>query len=168
MQELGDTRPVEGTRPALEDDIILGLRREFSRRAGDYALALALVVVSIEGGLVAGPRSGVGGAEAMARRSLAAEAVLSGRRPSEALLREAAAAAAAVDPVKDAQTKPHYRRELVGTMVYHALAAINPGWWCAAGTPWSLTVPAARASAGLQFPYFVSPERPAIRKAPST
>ena len=87
MQELGDTRPVEGTRPALEKDIILGLRREFSRRVGDYALALALVVVRIEGGLVAGPRIGVGGAEAMPRRSLAAEAILSGRRPSEALKR---------------------------------------------------------------------------------
>ena len=96
---------------------------EFSRRAGDYALAMALVVLRIEGGLIAGPRVGVGGAEAMPRRIEAAEAAVSGRRPGEAVFREAAAAAAAaIDPIEDAQTNAQYRRELVGAMVYRALA----------------------------------------------
>ena len=92
---------------------------EFSRRAGDYALAMALVVLRIEGGLIAAPRIGIGGAEAMPRRI---EAAASGRRPGEAVFREAAAAAAAaVDPIEDAQTNAQYRRELVNAMVYRAL-----------------------------------------------
>jgi len=96
---------------------------EFSRRAGDYALAMALAVLRIEGGVIAAPRIGVGGAEAMPRRIEAAEAAVSGRRPGEAVFREAAAAAAAaIDPIEDAQTNAQYRRELVGAMVYRALA----------------------------------------------
>ena len=95
---------------------------EFSRRAGDYALAMALVVLRIEGGTVAAPRIGLGGVEAMPRRIAAAEAMLSGRRPGEAVFREAAAAAAAaIDPIEDAQTNAQYRRELIGAMVYRAL-----------------------------------------------
>src|SRR5712671_1241950 len=95
---------------------------EFSRRAGDYALAMALAVLRIEGGVIAAPRIGVGGAEAMPRRIEAAEAAVSGRRPGEAVFREAAAAAAAaIDPIEDVQTNAQYRRELVGAMVYRAL-----------------------------------------------
>jgi carbon-monoxide dehydrogenase medium subunit len=95
---------------------------EFSRRAGDYALAMALVVLRIEGGIIAAPRIGLGGVEAMPRRIEAAEAALSGQRPGEAVFREAAAAAAAaIDPIEDAQTNGQYRRELVGAMVYRAL-----------------------------------------------
>jgi carbon-monoxide dehydrogenase medium subunit len=77
---------------------------EFSRRAGDYALAMALVVLRIEGGIIAAPRIGLGGVEAMPRR-----------------IEAAAAAAAAIDPIEDAQTNGQYRRELVGAMVYRAL-----------------------------------------------
>jgi carbon-monoxide dehydrogenase medium subunit len=107
---------------ALPVDTRFGFE-EFSRRAGDYALAMALVVLRIEGGLIAGPRIGIGGAEAMPRRIEAAEAAVSGRRPGEAVFREAAAAAAAaIDPIEDAQTNAQYRRELVGAMVYRALA----------------------------------------------
>ena len=59
----------------------------------------------------------------MPRRIEAAEATLSGRQPSEAVLREAgAAAAAAIDPIEDVQTNGQYRRELVGAMVYRALS----------------------------------------------
>ena len=80
---------------------------------------MALVVLRIEGGLIAAPRIGIGGAEAMPRRI---EAAVSGRRPGEAVFREAAAAAAAaVDPIEDAQTNAQYRRELVNAMVYRAL-----------------------------------------------
>jgi aerobic carbon-monoxide dehydrogenase medium subunit len=100
---------------------------EFSRRAGDYALAMALVVLRIEGGIIATPRIGLGGVEAMPRRIEAAEAALSGRRPGGAVFREAAAAAAAaIDPIEDAQTDAQYRRELVGAMVYRALGQACP------------------------------------------
>jgi len=107
--------------PLLPDGTRFGFE-EFSRRAGDYALAMALAVLRIEGGIIAAPRIGLGAAESAPRRIEAAEAALSGRRPSEAVFREAAAAAAAaIDPIEDAQTNGQYRRELAGTMVYRAL-----------------------------------------------
>ena len=67
-------------------------------------------------------RLGIGGAEAAPRRLAAAEAVLAGERPGEAMFRAAAdAAAAAIDPLTDGQTDARYRRELVDAMVYRAL-----------------------------------------------
>jgi carbon-monoxide dehydrogenase medium subunit len=104
--------------------------KEFSRRAGDYALAMALVVLRIEDGMIAAPRIGLGAVEARPRRIEAAEAALSGRRPGEAVFREAAAtAAAAIEPIEDAQTNAQYRRELAGAMVYRALTrACMPDW----------------------------------------
>ncbi len=81
-----------------------------------------LAVLRIEDGVISAPRLGVGGAEATPRRIAAAEAVLRGERPGEALFREAAAvAAAAIDPLEDAQTDAQYRRELVAAMVRRAL-----------------------------------------------
>src|SRR5207249_5234516 len=56
---------------------------EFSRRAGDYALAMALAVLRLDGGIIMAPRIGLGGAEAMPRRIAAAEAVLRGAAPGE-------------------------------------------------------------------------------------
>jgi carbon-monoxide dehydrogenase medium subunit len=107
--------------PTLPDSTRFGFE-EFSRRAGDYALAMALVVLRIEGGIIVAPRVGLGGVEAMPRRVDAAEATLSGQRPGEAVFREAAvAAAAAIDPIEDVQTNGQYRRELADAMVYRAL-----------------------------------------------
>jgi carbon-monoxide dehydrogenase medium subunit len=95
---------------------------EFSRRAGDYALAMALAVLRIDAGVIAAPRIGLGGAEAFPRRIAAAEEVLRGAAPGEEVFRAAAAAAAtAIDPLVDPQTDAQYRRELVGAMVYRAL-----------------------------------------------
>ena len=91
--------------------------------AGLDGLALRDGMLRIEDGIVAAPRICLGGVEAMPRRIEPAEATLSGRRPGEAVFREAAAAAAAeIDPIEDAQTDARYRRELAGTMVYRALA----------------------------------------------
>jgi carbon-monoxide dehydrogenase medium subunit len=113
---------VEARLPILHADTCFGFE-EFSRRAGDYALAMALVVLRFDGGMIAAPRIGVGGAETVPRRIEAAEAMLSGQAPGEAVFREAAAAAAgAIDPIEDAQTNAQHRRELVGAMVYRALS----------------------------------------------
>ena len=101
---------------------------QFSRRPGDYALAMALAVLRLDVGIIAGPRIGLGGAEASPRRSAAAEGVLRGKTPGEAVFRAAAApAAAAIDPLEDPQTDAQYRRELVGAMVYRALAQACAG-----------------------------------------
>lgn len=95
---------------------------EFSRRAGDFAMAMALAVLEIKGGVIATPRLGIGGAEAAPRRIEAAEATLRGEKPREAVFRlAAAAAAAAIEPLEDPQTDAQYRRELVAAMVYRAL-----------------------------------------------
>ena len=95
---------------------------EFSRRPGDYALAMALVVLRVEHGVITAPRLGLGGAEARPRRIIAAEAVLEGEAPGDSVFRAAAeTAAAAIDPLEDPETDAEYRRELVAAMVYRAL-----------------------------------------------
>ena len=95
---------------------------EFSRRAGDFAMAMVLAVLEIEGDLISSARVGVGGAEALPRRLASAEAALLGEKPGEAVFRAAAAAgAAAIEPLEDPQTDGRYRCELVAAMAYRAL-----------------------------------------------
>lgn len=117
---------LEARLPTLPDDTHFGFA-EFSRRAGDYGLAMALAVFRLNGGLIGEPRIGIGGVEAVPRRIAAAEAVLWGVAPgSEVFQAAASAAAAAVDPLEDPQTDAQYRRELVETMVYRALTQAFP------------------------------------------
>jgi carbon-monoxide dehydrogenase medium subunit len=95
---------------------------EFNRRAGDFALGMALVTYDVANGVIAAPRVGVGGAEAHARRIPQAEAQLEGAPPGTAAFTAAgAAAAAAIDPLTDAQTDAIYRRELVAVVTRRAL-----------------------------------------------
>ena len=119
---------VQARLPVLPEGTRFGFA-EFSRRAGDYALAMALAVLRLDGGFITGPRIGLGGAEAAPRRIAAAEAVLQGAAPGEAVFRAAAAASAAATlPLVDPDTPAQYRRELVGAMVYRALTqACAPG-----------------------------------------
>jgi carbon-monoxide dehydrogenase medium subunit len=107
--------------PLLAPDTRFGFC-EFSRRVGDYALAMALATLRVEGGVIIDPRLGVGGAEASPRRIAAAEAALAGRPPEAAVLRAAAEAAAdAIDPLEDIQADAAYRRDLVRAMTRRAL-----------------------------------------------
>jgi aerobic carbon-monoxide dehydrogenase medium subunit len=95
---------------------------EFSRRAGDFALGMALVTFRLDDGVITEPRVGVGAAEPHPRRIAEAEALLAGRAPEDAAFRAAAAAAAAaIDPLTDAQTDAVYRRELVAVVTRRAL-----------------------------------------------
>jgi aerobic carbon-monoxide dehydrogenase medium subunit len=111
----------EARLPILPADTRFGFA-EFSRRAGDFALAMALAVLEIEGGVIVEPRLGIGGAEATPRRIEVAEAALLGEKPCEAVFRlAAAAAAAAIEPLEDPQADAQYRRELVAAMAYRAL-----------------------------------------------
>jgi carbon-monoxide dehydrogenase medium subunit len=96
---------------------------EFSRRAGDYALAMALVTWREQGGAMRDVRIGAGAVEVQPRRIAQAEAVLEGRPHGTAAIDEAAAAAsAAVDPLEDFHTSADYRRDLIGTAVRRAFA----------------------------------------------
>jgi len=95
---------------------------EFSRRAGDFALGMALACYRFKDGTMTDVRLGVGGAEARPRRIAEAEAVLNGRAPSpDAFEAAAVAAAAAIDPLEDVNTSAEYRRDLVRAMTRRAL-----------------------------------------------
>ena len=95
---------------------------EFNRRAGDFAMGMAAVTYETSNGAIAAPRVGVGGAESRPRRIAAAEALLAGRPPGAPAFNAAAdAAAAAIDPLTDAQTDAEYRRDLVATVTRRAL-----------------------------------------------
>src|SRR5215467_3369162 len=120
--ELADDELLAAVRlPLLSSETRFGFC-EFSRRAGDYAIAMTLATLRIEGGTIVDPRVGVGGAEATPRRIPEAEAALTGRPPEAAVLRAAADAAAdAIEPLEDIQADAAYRRDLVRAMTRRAL-----------------------------------------------
>ena len=98
--------------PLLPPDARFGFY-EFNRRAGDFALAMALAVYRVVDGRIVEPRLAVGGAETHARRITEAEQVLVGRAPVvDSFVAAAERAAAAIDPMEDAQTSAEYRRDL--------------------------------------------------------
>jgi aerobic carbon-monoxide dehydrogenase medium subunit len=95
---------------------------EFSRRAGDYALAMCAVFVRREGDRVAEARLGIGGAADRPCRIADAEARLVGSHSDVETRREVGAiAAAAIEPLEDVQAGAAYRRQLVRAMVERAL-----------------------------------------------
>jgi carbon-monoxide dehydrogenase medium subunit len=107
--------------PLLTDDTRAGFV-EFSRRKGDFAIAMALVTYRLENGVMAEPRVVLGGAEPHARRITQAEAVLAGKMPgTDVFVRAGEAAAAACDPMEDINNTAAYRRGLVRTLVERAL-----------------------------------------------
>ena len=111
----------EARLPLLASRRQIRLQR-FNRRAGDFAMAAALVTYRLQGGKIADARVGVGGAEPAPRRIAEAEAALNGQAPGDKVFRAAAEAAAkAVDPLEDHQTTAEYRRDLVRAVVRRAL-----------------------------------------------
>jgi len=112
---------IETRLPLLDVDTRFGFY-EFSRRAGDYAIAMALVTYRLQGGTIIEPRVGVGGAEPQPRRMPEAEQALAGQAPTADVFRVAAeAAAGAVDPMADNQASSEFRRDLVRTVTRRAL-----------------------------------------------
>jgi carbon-monoxide dehydrogenase medium subunit len=112
---------VEARVPLLAPDTRTGFH-EFSRRAGDFAIAMAIVAFRIEDGRIAAPRVSIGGAEAFPRRSVEAERALEGATPGAQTFANAAEAAAqAIDPLEDAVTNAAYRRNVVRAVTRRAL-----------------------------------------------
>lgn len=108
-----DEMLVEARLPILPDTTKFGFC-EFSRRAGDFALTMALVVWEDNGGKIAKARFGLGGVEDRPRRITEAEEILNGKDPTDTIFRAAADAAAdCVDPTEDHATSADYRRDLV-------------------------------------------------------
>ena len=107
--------------PLLPADARVGFC-EFSRRAGDFAIAMAVVTFRLKDWLIVEPRVAIGGAEAVPRRIPDAERALNGNAASAGTIQSAAhAAAKAVDPLEDAANSADYRRGLVRTVVRRAL-----------------------------------------------
>jgi aerobic carbon-monoxide dehydrogenase medium subunit len=107
--------------PVLPADTRFGFY-EFNRRAGDFAIAMALVTFRVVDGKIVDPRVAIGGAETFSRRIAEAEQALAGQAPGAAAFVAAAEAAmTAVDPMEDAVNTVEYRRELVLTVTRRAL-----------------------------------------------
>lgn len=107
--------------PLLAEDTRFGFY-EFARRAGDYALGMALTTLRIEDGRIAEAAVGLGAIEETARRIGEAEEVLVGQEPGDELWQAAGeAAASAVDPMEDPATSADYRRDLASVVVRRAL-----------------------------------------------
>jgi carbon-monoxide dehydrogenase medium subunit len=107
--------------PMLGPDWRFGFA-EFSRRAGDFALSMALAVLRLDGERIAEARIGIGGAGDRPIRITEAEQVVAGAVPDpEALAEAAAVAAARVDPFEDLHASVAYRRDLVRAMTRRAL-----------------------------------------------
>src|SRR5712671_3709156 len=107
--------------PLLDDRWRMGFA-EFSRRAGDYALAMCAAFLRFEDGRIVEARIGVGGATDRPSRIAAAEAVLAGTDGGPNIVREAGnIAAETIDPLGDIQASAEYRRDLVRAMVRRAL-----------------------------------------------
>jgi aerobic carbon-monoxide dehydrogenase medium subunit len=112
---------VEARLPLLREDTRCGFY-EFSRRAGDFAMAAALAAYRVEAGKIVEPRLAVGGVEPTSRRIAEAERVLEGAAPGGPAFRAAAEAATkAVDPMEDITTSAEFRRDLVLAVTRRAL-----------------------------------------------
>jgi carbon-monoxide dehydrogenase medium subunit len=107
--------------PLLSADTRFGFY-EFNRRAGDFAIAMALTLYRLSSQKIIEPRIAVGGAEPHARRIAEAEQLLAGRLPgAESFTAAAESAARAVDPMEDATTNAEYRRDVVRAVTRRAL-----------------------------------------------
>ena len=107
--------------PMLKPDVRFGFS-EFNRRAGDFAIAMAVVIFRMQDGAIAESRIAIGGAEAAPRRIVEAEYALKGRAPSsDAFTLAAEIAAKKVDPLDDENTSAAYRRDLVLALTRRAL-----------------------------------------------
>ena len=112
--------------PILWPDTYVGFA-EFSRRGGDYAIAMAVATYRLKGGIMSDMRIAVGGAEAAPRRITEAERTLIGRPPNLGTFQAAAhAAVKSLDPLDDENISAEYRLGLVRTMVTRALQNANP------------------------------------------
>ena len=113
--------------PLLGDEWRTGFA-EFSRRAGDYALAMCAALLRIEEGRIVEARVGLGGAADRPSRIAVAEQLLVGSDGGDEARRAAGdAAASAIEPLEDVQANAEYRRDLVRAMINRAVAQACAG-----------------------------------------
>ncbi len=108
--------------PLLPADAVFGFA-EISRRAGDFAEAMALVCFRVVSGRIRDVRIGIGGVEGRARRLTRAEAAIEGQVPSAALCAFAAdAAAEALDPQDGDQGVHRHAQQMIRSVVNRAMS----------------------------------------------
>ncbi|HYY61857.1 MAG TPA: FAD binding domain-containing protein, partial [Burkholderiales bacterium] len=92
---------------------------EFSRRAGDFAIAMTAVALKMSGKKIAEARIAIGGVEDKPSRVAAAEAlIVHGGSPADA----AKAVSSIVRPMEDIHADAAYRKDLVRATTERALA----------------------------------------------
>jgi len=95
---------------------------ELSRRAGDFAIVMALVAYEVHNGVISNPRVGLGGVEDCPRRIAEAEGAMGGKPALQGTFEAVAdAAARAIAPGSDVRYSAEYRREVARAMVINAL-----------------------------------------------
>ena len=107
--------------PTLRSDVRFGFS-EFSRRAGDFAIAMAVAIFRLQNGVISESRIAIGGVEATPRRIEAAEYALRGRVPNaDAFALAAEVAVKQLEPLDDENISAGYRRDLVLAVIPRAL-----------------------------------------------
>ena len=98
--------------------------QEMTRRDGDHALAGAAVTLRLDGGVCSEVRIAAFGVNAIPTRLAEAEALVTGKPPSQSSFEEAGQAGAdgLEKPLSDVHATAQYRRGLVGTLVARCLA----------------------------------------------
>ena len=95
---------------------------EFSRRSGDFALAMACATVGIDGDLISGVRLGIGGAIEKPCRMREVEEDLKGMEVGPETARVAAGMVSeSIEPTEDIHGSAEYRRDLAAAMTRRAL-----------------------------------------------
>ena len=95
---------------------------EYSRRAGDFALAMTLTALRVQDGTIREARVGIGGVADRPIRRPQIERALVGQAPSRKLFTDVSALAAdTVDPMEDLHASAAYRRDLVRATTRRAL-----------------------------------------------
>jgi carbon-monoxide dehydrogenase medium subunit len=116
---------VEVRLPLLDGNWRVGFA-EFSRRAGDFAIALAVAAVQLKGNRIEAARIALGGVGDRPIRASAAEQLLMGRTLDEGTIAEAGEAAiAGLEPFADIHASSAYRRDLAAVMVRRALRQVG-------------------------------------------
>jgi len=94
---------------------------EYAVRPADFAIAAIAAVIATDGDdIITEARIAAGGIGPVPTRLTGVEAILKGQRPSDALVKRAAAAAAAVPAEGDDANPPEYRQELAGHLTQRA------------------------------------------------
>jgi len=112
--------------PAPPDDFVAGFEKFGTRPALDIAVVSLGLGGRRSGGVLRNVRVAFGAVAPIPLRGLETEAVIEGRRLDDALLAEAAnAAAAEIAPISDVRASAWYRTELIRTLMQRLLRDVH-------------------------------------------